>query len=36
MVLDFLRCVAKGGWVVKVGEFWCFVVTEWSLGAVEP
>ena len=29
MVLNLLRCVARGGWAIKMGEFGRYVIMEW-------
>ena len=29
MVLGLMHCVARGGWVVKMGEFCCCLIIGW-------
>ena len=32
VVLDLLQCVTRGGWVVNMAKFWCYIIIEWPHG----
>ena len=34
-VLQLLRCVSRGGWVVNMGECWFYVIVQWPLSTCQ-